>query len=308
MKIAFFASPEFALPVYQRLRASLHTMVAVVTRPDVQRGRGLTPRPTVIKKVALDDGLPVFTPERLNIEFLDELSKLEPDVLVVVAYGRMIGPTALARWPGRVINLHPSLLPAYRGPSPIQTAILDGLEETGVSIMHLVDEMDAGDVIMQRPVPILPGEQAASLHDRLALAGGDLLVDVLDRLAIGTATRTPQDPTLATFTRKLEKEDGRIDWTQSALIIGRRVRAFHAWPGAFSALGEEMIRLHRVEPVDISAGKAVPGEIFSLADDILVACGEGVLAIRELQPPTRKVMSAAAFLRGRSLVIGTQFA
>lgn len=174
--------------------------------------------------------------------------------------------------------------------------------------MHLIDEMDAGDIILQRSLPILPGERAGELHDRLARAGGELLVDALDRMSIGTTDRTPQDPSLATFSRKLEKEDGRLDWSRDALSLDRQVRAFHAWPGAFSQLGEETIRFHRTEAVPDNPGAQVaPGTVVSLLDGIRVACGTGILVIRELQPPTRRIMSTDAFLRGRSLVCGTQF-
>lgn len=314
MRVALFASPEFALPAYRALAGARHELVCAVTRPDSPKGRSGTPTPTVIGQAALQDGVPLLRPERLNRAFIADLAAFRPDLLAVVAYGRILGPTLLAAYPDRVLNVHPSLLPRHRGASPIQAAILEGASETGVTIMHLVEELDAGDIVLQRRVPMPPRADIEALHDLLAAEGAALLLAAIDAVEAGTATRTPQDPALVTHTAPIEKSAGRIDWSAPAEAIDRQVRAFHTWPGAFTSLAGLSVRIHRAEPLPgppqspVQPADAPPGTIVA-ADDagIAVACGRGALRVLELQPEARRRMAVADFLRGRGPVTGSQF-
>lgn len=306
MRVALFASPEFALPSYRALRASSHELCCVVTRPDAPKGRSSTPTPTVVGAAALADGLPLLRPERLTRDFIAELAGYAPDLLAVVAYGRILGPTLLSAYPDRVLNVHPSLLPRHRGASPLQAAILEGAEETGVTIMHLVTELDAGDIVLQKRVPLPPRAEIEGLHDLLAAEGASLLVEAIAAVAAGRAPRIPQDPALVTHTAPIDKTDGRIDWTRDAQRIDRQVRAYHTWPGAFTTLAGGSVRIHAARPAPAVPGE--PGRIVAAGDaGLLVACGEGALLVTELQPEARRRMGAAEFLRGRGPVTGSQF-
>jgi methionyl-tRNA formyltransferase len=300
MRIAFFASPEFALPCYQALVNSAHVLAVVVTRPDKPKGRSKKLQPTLIKERAVADQIPVLTPEKLGCNFREELRTFTPDVLVVVAYGRIISDRLLEEYQGRVINIHPSLLPKLRGASPILNAILQGFEKTGVTLMHLAHELDAGDILLQREHFLTPRINADALHDELATLSADLLLEGLDLLEKDQLTATAQNHQLATMTKPLFKEDGRINWQQSAEEIDRHIRAFHAWPGAWTMLGDNVMKIHEATPVTHKSAK--PGEILSsMGDFLLVACGENAIQISRLQPATRKIMDTSTYLRGTSL-------
>ncbi len=305
MKIAFFASPEFALPSFNAINNSKHEIVVTVTRMDMPKGRKRKLTPTIVKEKSLELGIPVLTPERLNIDFINELDTYEPDCIVVVAYGRIIGPTLLKRYKDRVINLHPSLLPELRGASPIQSAIHRGHKKTGITIMHLCSELDAGDMIAQIEFPLNNDIYIEELHDFLSIEGGKLLVDTLDKLEQKEINKIPQDHNKSTFCELIKKEDGLINWNNSAEDISRLIRAYHTWPGSYTNLENKILKIHRAEIGGSSEEN--PGEIFKIDDEgIHVVCGKNSLIIKDLQPATKKIMDFSTFLRGKKLKTGTQ--
>lgn len=284
---------ELACPCLEAVaRLPGHEIAAVVTQPDRPKGRHLKPSPPPVKPVADKLGLPVHQP--VELEELAELVKsARPDLVIVVAYGKILPATLLAIPPAGCVNVHASLLPRWRGASPIQHAILAGDKQTGVTTMFMNERLDAGDIILQCAEPILPSDTSATLHDRLAKLGAKLLAETIDLIAAGKAPRTPQDESRVTHARKLSKEDGRIDWTRPAAEIERQVRAFDPWPGAYTYRGQTLLKLWRVEVVEQPAGNI--GEITGRG---VVATGQGGLRIVELQPAGGKRMSFEAFARG----------
>ncbi|MGI6082687.1 MAG: methionyl-tRNA formyltransferase, partial [Limnochordia bacterium] len=272
---------------------------SVVTQPDKPRGRGMKVRPTPVKEKALELGLPVMQPQRLSDpKWIAAMYELQPEIIAVVAFGQFLPKVLLELPPKGCINIHPSLLPLYRGASPIQQAILDGADETGVTIMYLDEGMDTGDIISQVKVPISEEDDAGMLHDRLAKLGADLLVNTLRQIVSGTATRHPQDHALATVTKRLRREDGRIDWRSDSSTVANQVRAYTPWPGAFTTLDNRRIKILKAIAKSHKV-KTAPGCVVSLSDDGLeVACGQGTLLIRQLQPESSKPMPASSFVRG----------
>jgi methionyl-tRNA formyltransferase len=242
----------------------------------------------------------VFQPAKMrDPEAVELVRSLKPDLIVVVAYGQIL-PAAVLEIPSKgCINVHTSLLPRWRGASPIQSAILHGDRETGVTTMYLNEQMDEGDIIFQKVEPILPDDTSAKLHDRLATLGASLLVETVDAIERGVAPRRAQDPAAVTYARKFVKEDGRVDWTKPAVEIERLVRAFDPWPGAFTFLGELMLKLWRVELAD---AQLEPGEL----NGEFVGTGKGSLRLLEVQPAGKKRMEYEVFLRGHS-VAGKRF-
>ena len=306
MKIGFFGSPDFALPSLDRLYKSSHDVSLVVTKPDMPKGRKKILQPTIIKKRALELNIPVLTPSSLTLNFIKELEQYDLDCIVVVAYGKIIGPTMLKKYKDRVINLHPSMLPHLRGAAPIHNAILEGLEETGITIMHLCEELDAGDIIKQIPFKIEPETYVETLHDELAVEGAKLLEEVLNDIESGQNSRIAQDNSKATFCKPIVKSEGKINWKLDAFEIDRHVRAYHVWPGSFTFFEEKLLKIHRVKIVDKTFDK--PGRIVEISEDgLLVSTGDKSILITELQPATRKIMNVSTFLRGNKMVLGTQF-
>lgn len=307
MRIVFFGTPELAVPSLEAV-AKQHEVVAVVCRPDSPQGRGRKPAPPPVKLKALEQGLPVAQPEKLNDgTFETWLREQQPEVCAVVAYGRLLKEPILRVPKKGFLNVHPSLLPRYRGPSPIQTAILNGDTETGVTIIRLTLEMDAGDILLQEKTPILPEDTAASLSDRLAQIGAALLVRALELVGADRAVFKPQDESKAVYCPLFEKEDGRIDWTKPAQAIHNLVRAAVPWPVAHSPLKGEMLRVYQTEVIDERAD-AAPGTVTKVEKArICVATGEGVLALIKIQAPGKRALPAEEFLRGRPIAVGDQF-
>jgi methionyl-tRNA formyltransferase len=305
MRIIFMGSGELGCPALARLlEAADHEVVGVVSQPDRPKGRRLRLGPCPAKAVADARGVPVFTPESVNAAAcLETLGALAPDVVVVAAYGQKLGAGLLALPRRGCINIHASLLPRYRGAAPIQWAIANGDSLSGVTLMHMNDRMDAGDIIARVEVAIEPDDTAGSLHDRLAVAGAGLLMDVLAAVAEGRAARMPQDESQATFAPKLTKSDGRIDWALPARQIVDRVRGFNPWPCCFCLVGETGKRL-RVLRAETAAGTGRPGTVLEVEPDLVVAAGAGAVRLREVQPEGRNVMSAAAYRRGHGLATG----
>ncbi|MFO8042149.1 MAG: methionyl-tRNA formyltransferase [Alkalispirochaeta sp.] len=234
LRVLFAGTPEIALFSLERVlreAGAEWTVVGVLTNPDAPRGRGRRVQPSPVKVRAQEAGLPVLQPERLNSQARSEVYALQPDILVVVAYGKIFGPKFLSLFPRGGVNVHPSLLPRHRGPSPLQAAILSGDRETGVSIQYLAQEMDAGDIILQERTPLGPNTTVSELHDQLGQRGAELLTDALRQIARGTVTATPQNEAQATYCTKVGRSDGELSWEESADEIHRKVRALTPWPG-----------------------------------------------------------------------------
>ncbi len=302
-RVIFFGSGEIAIPAFRRLIAEGPRPLALVTQPDKPAGRHrsiLTPPP--IKRVALEAGIPVLQPESVRDEAaLADLRALAPDLIVVMAYGQIL-PKALIAIPGTAcINLHASLLPRHRGASCIQAAIDGGDAETGVTVMHVVPKLDAGDMIVSCRTPVREEDTGGTLHDRLAEVAAEALGEALPLLLEGAAPRTPQDPALATYAPKLEREHGRIDWTGDAVFLARRIRAYDPWPGTWTMAGEgDDAKRVKIFPSAAEPGDAgAAGELSLTASGaVAVACGSGRLLLGEVQPEGSRRMPAAEWAKG----------
>ena len=305
-RIVFMGTPEFAVPALEALHDSRHRVLQVVTRPDRPRGRGRKLQPPAIKTLATALGYDVFQPPMIkNPDVIAQFARLRPDFFVVVAFGQLLNRRLLDIPENGTLNLHPSLLPKYRGPAPIQWAIIRGETETGVTTMLMAEEMDAGDILLQEKEPIRPEDTAADVHDRLAHRGGDLLVDTLDALADETLQPTAQDHSRATFAPMLKKEDGRIPWQKSAREIVDLIRGVCPWPGAFCYFENKRLKVFRAETIEertsAAPGTVVPG----FADSLHVAAGSGVVGILEIQGESGKRMKIKDFLRGKPIPVGS---
>ena len=301
-------TPAFAAESLSAVLDAGHHVVAAVTRPDAHAGRGLKPRPPAVKVVSAHRGVPILQPEALESPgFLESVEALAPEVLVVVAFGRLLKPPLLDMAPRGAINVHASLLPKLRGASPIVWAIARGERETGVTTMRLARRLDAGDILLQRSTPIGEHETAGELERRLAVMGGELLVKTLEALEQGRLTSTPQDERLATWAPSLRKDDGVIDWGMPAAEIACRVRAFDPWPAARTRINPPKgigLRLFMAQVADLPARGTRPGEILD-PPGLVVACGDGTaLAVGEVQPEGRRRMKASEALSGRYLKPG----
>lgn len=303
MRVVFFGSAAIGFPLLEALLASTKdVVVSVVTQPDRPAGRKQQLTPCPVKSFAQERALPVLSPEKIK-DGLPELAALNADLFVVVAYGQYIPPSVLALPNYGAINLHPSLLPKYRGSSPIQWAVANGDTITGVTILYVSEEMDAGDIILQREVPIGPDDTSATLEPVLATAGAELLMEAIEQIRNGTVQRRPQNEADATEVRKLTKEDGRLNWNLSADVLRNRIRGFTPWPGCFCEMPDGQ-RL-KIVRVSVEVCKGAPGEILDVSGaGPLVAAGEGSLRLLEVQPSGKCVMDGASYLRGYSLTPG----
>lgn len=303
--MVFMGTPEFAVPSLRSLVESGHDICGVFTQPDKPKNRGMKLQPTPVKEYALTQNIPVFQPEKLRDgAALDILKRLAPELIVVAAYGKILPVDILTLPELGCINVHSSLLPKYRGAAPINWAILNGESETGVTIMHMAQGLDTGDMIASVSTPIDVNENAQELHDRLAGLGAGLLVQVVDALAAGTAARTVQDDSLSCYAPMLSRELSPIDWSRAARQIHDQVRGLYPWPSAVSEIDGVRCKILRTALTGERTEKA-PGT-FVRADKrgLWVACGDGqVLEIAELQPDGKKRMAAAAFLLGHPIQI-----
>ena len=303
MRIIFMGSAELAIPSLQALlRSRKDELVGVASQPDRPAGRKRVPSPCPLKAFAEKAGLPVMVPEKIgNPDSVEALAALKPDLFVVVAYGQYIPTRVIDLAPCKAINLHPSLLPKYRGSAPIQWAIANGDTITGVSIITVAHKMDAGDILRQETHPIADDATSLSLHNTLARAGAKLLLKTIDDIRTGTVSRTAQDEGQVVEIRKLVKEDGEIDWAQPAATIRNRIRAFDPWPGSTCKLPTgEILKVWCTERAE---GNGKPGEL--LDDHLLVATGDGALRLVEIQPVGKKRMPATSFLNGHPLQAGS---
>lgn len=312
MKVLFMGTPDFAVATLEHLIQSRHEVIGVVTQPDKQKGRGQAVSYSPVKELALKHQLPIYQPLKVkDPEFMDIIRALEPEVIVVAAFGQILPKAFLDIPPYGCINVHGSLLPKYRGAAPIQYSIIDGEEETGITIMYMDVGVDTGDMILQESLPIAPKETGGSLFDKMAVLGAELLLETLDKIEAGTAVRIPQDHEKATHVKMLDKEMGRLDFTQSAVRLERLIRGLNPWPSAYTILDGKTLKLWQadVEPISQTVGEMhfTPGEIVELRkDSFVVATGEGALIIHEVQLEGKKRMSTDAFLRGYPLTIGTK--
>ena len=305
MRIVFMGTPDFAVPSLEALVGAGHEVVGVFSQPDRPVGRHQNKlQPTPVKVCAQAHGIPVFQPEKLRDgTALAVLKELAPELIVVAAYGRVLPDDILALPPKGCINVHSSLLPRYRGAAPINWAILNGDGETGVTIMDMAHELDAGDILAQVSTPIDPAEDAAGLFDRLARLGGELLTETVKRLEAGAVVRTPQDPTRVSYAPMLSKALSPVDWTRPARAIHDQIRGLIPWPGASTdALTGETLKLWKSRVSDRTS-QAAPGTVLAAGPaGIDVACGGGsMLTILELQAPGSRRMSAGDYLRGHPL-------
>jgi methionyl-tRNA formyltransferase len=335
LRIVFMGTPALAAHILERLaeacgdatRVGLKNpgfqIAGVVTRPDQPRGRGLRLEPSEVAAVAERRGLPLLKPAKIRTaEFLAELSALNPDVLVVAAYGRILPDPVLAAARIMPANVHASLLPRHRGASPVEGAILAGDIESGVTIMRVTSKMDAGPILLARAIPIAPGETQGTLKEKLAELGASALLEALEKLRLGQLVETPQDESLATYTSPVNKADAVIDWNADAVRIERMVRAYDPWPVARTRFGGDELLIWRAavddsappaaaspgatpdEPAAAGSTGVAPGTIVRMKPDVVVQCGRGRIVLAEVQVAGRKRMGAAEFLRGRRVIPG----
>src|SRR5438093_9559215 len=297
MRIVFIGAGEIGVPTLRvLLQSSEHDLVAVVTQPDKPVGRAQQIEPSPIRKALAETKTSILQPARIkNRQVIDEIRALTPDIIAVMAYGQILPSEALEIPAIACLNLHASLLPRWRGAAPIQAAIAAGDRETGITVMYMDEGLDTGDILLQRTVDILPNDTGGSLHDRLAQIAPEILLESLVLLAKGIAPRIPQDNSLTTYAPKLKREDGRIDWSEPAEMIERKIRAFNPWPGALMKVDEQNLKIFSASVVDLN-GK--PGEILIRKDQLIIATGKDALALNEVQLEGKKRMSASEFLRG----------
>ncbi len=303
LRVAFFGTPGFAVPTLDALLASDHDVVGVVSQPDRPRGRGHQVSEAPVKARARAAGVPVLQPTRLkDADFLDAFRAWGADLAIVAAYGRLLPQVLLDIPPRGFLNVHASLLPAWRGASPIQRAVLNGDAVSGVTIMRVVLALDAGPMLARVEVPVGEDDTSGSLEARLSVAGASLLRDVVDRIGRGeTVPEVPQDDQKATLAPRLEKQEGRIDWTRPALELDRHVRGMQPWPGAFTFVDGQRLVVREAKAAAAGAGETAPGGLVKAdGDAILLACGDGgALRVARVQPEGKRVMTAKAWLLGR---------
>jgi methionyl-tRNA formyltransferase len=308
LRVVFFGTPAFAVPTLDALLRSRHSVVGVVTQPDRPRGRGQKVSDAPVKQRASAAGLPILQPPRLKDDgFMRATAAFEADLGVVAAYGKILPADLLSAPRLGMINVHASLLPRYRGAAPVHRAVIDGERETGVTIMRVVQALDAGPMLATVRRPIEPSETSEDVERGLAQLGAELLVSTVDALADGAATSVPQDDAAATYAHRLAKSDGAVDWSQPAVRVHNLVRGLHPWPHAFTHLGQTRVILLRSEPLPDTVD-APPGAIVHAGgDDLRVATGAGILRVLEMQVEGRRPMSPRDFLAGHHLQTGSRF-
>ena len=309
MRLVFMGTPLFALPSLNKLFESEHEILAVVTRPDQPKGRGLRETSPAVKTFAEKKRLPVFQPEKLRDKlFIRQLLELKADLFVVVAF-RILPREVHTIPPQGTIDLHPSLLPKYRGAAPINWAIINGESKTGVTVFSIGDKVDAGEILMQKSTAIQPEETAGELSDRLAEIGANLLLDTVDAIAQNRVTKYTQPEVQPTPAPKISREDARIDWQKTATQVKDFIRGMNPKPGAFSTIGGRIIKIHRALVVCTSIPEAKPGQLIRVdpREGIFICTGDGQLNLREVQLEGRKRMNSEEFLRGVRLKEGDLF-
>lgn len=303
MKIVYMGTPDFAVYGLKALVEAGHDVVAVITQPDKAKGRSKSLVPTPVKKQAIEYNIPVYQPEKVKEEsVVNMLKELAPEVIVVAAYGQILPESILNIPPYGCINIHASLLPKYRGAAPIEWSIIDGEDVTGVTTMYMEKGLDTGDMIEKEEIVIESDDTGATLHDKLAEAGGRLIITTLEAVKAGTATRTKQDDSLSCYAKMLSKDMGDIDFTKDAVSIERLIRGLNPWPCAYTTLDGKSLKLFKADVVEKEGN---PGEIIEVTKKTFtVACGKDALVIRNLQPEGKKPMDTVAFLNGNKIGVG----
>jgi methionyl-tRNA formyltransferase len=313
LKLLFMGTPAFALPSLNLLDLSPHTIAALVVPPDRPVGRGRKVRLAPTREWALQHGVITAQPDKINDRiFIDWLEEINPDLIVTVAFGRLL-PRAVLQLPALgCINLHASYLPAYRGSAPIHRAVIDGAPYSGVTVMHMAPELDAGDIIMQEKEPISKFDTAGMLHDRLADRGAALLLKAVDALAEGSVVRVPQDHSLATYAPPLTADDERLDWNLGTAELYNRIRGLNPWPGAYTTCGDRRIKVWKAAPPEVAeqssetAASHKPGTILAVGEaSLTIATGDGALTLLDLQPAGKKAMDAGSFCCGYRIEPGS---
>jgi len=302
-------TPAFAVPTLKAIFEAGHEIVAVMTQPDKPRGRGMAVTPSPVKQFALDHNLPVYQPVKVREEAaIQRIREFAPEVIVVVAYGQIL-PTALLYRNMAVygcINLHGSLLPKYRGPAPINWAILNGDRVTGSTTMYVTEEVDSGEILLKDELEILPTDTTASLGLKMSEAGGALVVETLRRAAEGTLMPVVQDPALVTYAPMLKKEDGEINWGRSAAEIDGQIRGLYPWPGTFTSNGGAVMKIIEAVPLDDAANVGKPGTVLAIdASGMTVAAGSGSLLVKKVQAPGKGPVGAREYSLGHGVHPGT---
>lgn len=313
MKVIFMGTPEFSVGTLEALVKAGHEVCLAVTQPDKPKGRGKEVQYTPVKEAALRHGIEVYQPRRVREpECVEYLRNYQADIIVVVAFGQILPKEILELTPRRCVNVHASLLPKYRGAAPIQWALIDGEEVTGVTTMQMDEGLDTGDMLLKTEVLITSGDTGDSLHDKLAAAGAALCVETLRRLEDGSILPEKQGESPTAYARMLDKKMGNIDWTKSAAEIERLVRGLNSWPGTYTYWNKKMVKIWSAGPEEDTehAGEKTcpPGTVVRVGKDVFsVQTGDGLLAVREVQMPGKKRMDTGAFLRGYPLKEGDRF-
>ncbi|MGB9716308.1 MAG: methionyl-tRNA formyltransferase [Thermodesulfovibrionales bacterium] len=302
MRIIFFGTPDFAVPSLKALLDSDNKILAVVTQPDKKAGRGRAMHYSPVKEVAMQNEIRIMQPENVkDSTFIDELVSFNPDMIVVVAYGKILPPQILNIPPFGCINVHASLLPKYRGAAPIQWAIINGEKETGITIMRMDEGLDTGEILLQEKTIISDEDNSETLSKKLSHLGAFLLLKTIKGLEEGSIKPIPQEG-IATYAPPLKKEDGRIKWSKSAKEIFNLIRGLYPWPCAYCYLNSERIKIIRAKVID---GSGSPGRIEkAVKGELVIGTGKGLISILELQPESKKKMSIESFLHGRKLKEG----
>ena len=302
LDIIFAGTPDFAAEALRQLIDKGFNVTAVYTQPDRPAGRGRKLTASPVKELALEHGLPVYQPDSFKDDAaVAELAALNPDLMIVAAYGLLLPPSVLETPTHGCINIHASLLPRWRGAAPIHRAILAGDQQTGITIMQMDKGLDTGAMLHTRAIPIYSGETSGELHDRLAVLGGEAMVEVLEMLRNGSLNAEPQDDSQACYAAKLKKEEAKIDWSQTAEEIARQVSAFNPWPVTQTHWDDKVVRIWQATAPNEQGG-STPGEVIRTSKKgIDVSCGEGVLRISELQMPGKKRVDAASFINAYAI-------
>jgi methionyl-tRNA formyltransferase len=308
LNIVFMGTPQFAVPALKALAQSRHSIALVITQPDRRKGRGLKIAMPPVKETALSLDIDILQPDAIRgADIYAKLEDVQPDLIVVVAFSHILPKAFIELPPLGILNIHPSLLPKYRGPAPIQWALINGETETGVSLMQMDEGMDSGDVLLTRKQTIHPEDTAGSMHDRLATVGAELLIETIEGLCAGHLHPKPQDHQLATYAPLLKKKDGRIDWRQPANRIDCFIRGMTPWPGAHTFHNGNRLKILKVRPQKADI-EATPGSVVKgFADELRIATSQGLILIDEIQGASGKHLAVADFLRGYALKPGDQF-
>jgi len=299
-------TPEFAVPSLKALVEAGYSVPLAITQPDRPAGRGKRLRPPPVKIEAERLGIDVYQPEKIkeNRELKALLEEISPDLIVVAAYGKIL-PEWLLNLPKKgVVNVHASLLPKYRGASPIQSALLNGEKETGITIMEVIPQLDAGPIISQERIEIADEDNAQTLHDKLSKLGAELLIKTLPKYLSGEIVPRPQREEEATYCTQIRKEMGRIDWRERGEAIFNKVRAFTPWPSAYARFNGRLVKITKARPVE---GEGAPGEVIRADRELVVATGEGALKIERIKPEGRKEITGEEFIRGYRVKVGDRF-